>query len=141
MCKRIISSFQEEEFTTSGELSTINEVAKVLLHSLAIPMLCALGLRGNLLVITAYFHQLTTSTRVNMFVLAVVDTITCGCGITWNTVPMTKEAVDIVFWFAHSTILFPVLLLAFMAIERLLAVRRPHMFTQQSRCLTHDTFT
>ena len=64
-----------------------------------------------------------------MFALAVVDAITCVCGIVWTSVSLVNDTVGVLYWFVHTSTFFSVLLLAFVAFERLLAVMRPHRFT------------
>ena len=125
------SSLPEDDrnFSSSGNLLPNDAEAKVLLWTLSLLLLCAIGLAGNLLVMAVYFRQTTTSTRVYMFALAVVDAITCVCGIVWTSVPLENDTVGILYWFVHTSIFFSVLLLAFVAFERLLAVMRPHRFT------------
>ena len=75
-----------------------------------------------------YVRRMTTSTRVYMFVLAVVHFITSICGIV-DTIAPTEQVPLLVFSFTlDMALVFFTLLLAFVAIERLLAVRRAHTF-------------
>ena len=67
-----------------------------------------------------------------MFALAILYTITCVCGIIWTTIQMAKETMGIMVCLGHTSILFSVLLLIFVAIERLLAMRCPHYFTRNA---------
>ncbi|KAK2163838.1 hypothetical protein NP493_1444g02015 [Ridgeia piscesae] len=89
-----------------------------------------LGLPGNLLVIAVYIANMKTSTRVYMFALAAADTAICICAVvlilahTYTHFVATTVFISIL----STTITFAVLLLVFMSVERLIAVRKPHTF-------------
>ena len=91
-----------------------------------------LGLPGNLLLIAVYVRKMTTSTRVYMFALAVSDSFVCLCGIvpclTWNLI--TRSITLFIF---DVSVIFSMFLLAFVAIERLIAVRYPHSFNMKAK--------
>ena len=90
---------------------------------------CVLGIPGNVLVIAVYVLKMTTSIRVYMFALAVADLVTCIYGIMSATVTFGYTGFEIAIHFAFLTLSFSVTLLAFVAIERLLAVLRPGTFS------------
>ena len=95
-------------------------------------LMCVLGIPGNVLVIAVYVRKMTTSTRVYMFALAVSDLAVCVSGIILITVKFDKISQVITLYCAHTSTMFSVFLLAFVSIERLLAVRRPHTFSLSS---------
>ena len=90
---------------------------------------CVLGIPGNVLVIAVYVLKMTTSIRVYMFALAVADLVTCIYGIVSATVTFGYIGFEIAIHFAFLTLSFSVIILAFVAIERLLAVLRPGTFS------------
>ena len=124
-----MSGFRVEDFNVSVELMDTAATSSTIASRVTVFLLCFLGLPGNLFVIAVYLRQMTTSTRVYVFALAVVDTMTCLFGITWS-VGLVKSytSKQVLMWFWYSTVLFSVLLLAFVSVERLLAVRYPHTF-------------
>ena len=79
--------------------------------------------------IAVYARQAKTSTRAYMFALAVADLAVCVCAIVLTRVALNHLELQIVVWVGHSTVTFSALLLAFVSVERLLAVRRPHSFS------------
>ena len=90
-----------------------------------------LGLPGNVLVVVVYITNMTTPTRVYLFALAVADTAICISGIFLSfTFDESRSLVPIVFSIIILivAITFSVLLLVFVSIERLIAVRRPQTF-------------
>ena len=90
---------------------------------------CVLGIPGNVLVIAVYVLKMTTSIRVYMFALAVADLVTCIYGIVSTTATFGYIGFEIATHCVFLTVTFSVYLLAFMAIERLLAVMRPGTFS------------
>ena len=125
-----LSDFRVEDFNASVEFTETAVTSSVVSSRLSIFLLCFLGLPGNLLVIAVYLRQMATSTRVYMFALGIVDTVACICGLIWSMGKIGSFTVrQILFWFGHLSVLFSVLLLAFVSVERLLAVRHPHTFT------------
>ena len=91
-------------------------------------VVCTLSLPGNVFVFAVYVGRVTSSTRLYMFALAVVDTAVCVCGIVLTSAPRPFINTHVAIWTAHASAVFSIALLAFVAIERLLAVRRPHKF-------------
>ena len=90
--------------------------------------LCSLGLPCNLLVIAVYVRHMTSSMRVYMFALAIADSAICVCvliHVQTPTIILIKFATLIVLDVAVS---FSMFLLVFVAIERLKAILRPHLF-------------
>ena len=96
-------------------------------------LLCVLGVPGNLLVIVVYFVNMKTSTRAYMFALALADLAVCVCGISLSVAVITFETYVTVIYIISASINFSVVLLVFISIERLLAVRRPHTFSMNTR--------
>ena len=96
-------------------------------------LLCSLGVPGNLLVIAVYFVNMKTSTRAYMFALALADLAVCVCGISLSVAVITPETSVTLIYIINVSINFSVVLLVFMSIERLLAVRRPHSFSMNTR--------
>ena len=97
--------------------------------SIALSLICGIGLPGNLFVIAVYMFKMTTSTRVYMFALAVADSAVCISGIV-----LTFAAPDFVIVLVFLCIIdvsatFSMFLLVFVSMERLIAVRRPHSFS------------
>ncbi|KAI0220145.1 hypothetical protein LSAT2_028338 [Lamellibrachia satsuma] len=106
--------------------STTNGVP---IPSFATFLMCVMGMPGNVLVIAVYAWKMTTSTKVYMFALAVADLVVCICGIVLTTVTFDYITLEVTTYGVHMSVTFSVLLLAFVSIERLLAVRRPHTFS------------
>ncbi|KAI0210429.1 hypothetical protein LSAT2_004824 [Lamellibrachia satsuma] len=101
--------------------------------SIAMVIMCALGLPGNLLVIAVYVRQMTTSMRVYMFALAVADSAVCVCGsvlIVGVTGLVTKV---VVLYSMNISFTFSALLLVLVSIERLIAIRRPYTFSMEAQ--------
>jgi len=97
--------------------------------SYALLLMCAIGLPGNLLVIAVYATKMTTSTRVYLFALAVVDSLICVCGIVVTTSSRNAAARSTFVIVISLAVIFSVLLLVFVSIERCIAVIRPHSFS------------
>ena len=91
-------------------------------------LLCVLGLPGNVLVMTVYVRKMTTSTRVYMFALAVADSTIC-VGIVLGAALIGSVTAKAILCVINTSIAYSVLLLVFVSVERLIAVRRPHSFT------------
>ena len=97
--------------------------------------LAALALPGNMFVIAVYIRNMTISTKVYMFALAVADLTTCIAGLVLNSYPFdfsSKSALFVLFS-GDAAIVFSVHLLAFVSIERLLAVYWPHRFNLSAK--------
>ena len=94
-------------------------------------IICSLGLQGNILVILVYMVNMKTSTRVYMFALAVADLAVCVCAVV---VAAADMKYSITFnWLIRTSIYLSATLLVFVSIERLIAVKRPHTFSMDSR--------
>ena len=120
------STMQQHELNSSDEVNTTNNVSIEYVGNF---LMCVLGLPGNLLVITVYAWKMTTSTRVYMFALAVDDLTVCICGIVLTTVKLEYISLGTTLYGLCASVTFSIFLLAFVSIERLLAVRRPHTFS------------
>ena len=90
--------------------------------------LAAFGLPGNLFVIAVYVRNMTTSTKVYMFALAVADTTICVGGILFSSSRYGMTLQFILLLLGDFALNFSVHLLVFVSIERLRAVCRPHQF-------------
>ena len=125
-----LSGFRVEDFNVSVEFTDTAATSSKIASRVTVFLFCFLGLPGNVFVIAVYLRQMTTSTRVYVFALAVVDTMTCLFGITWSVGLVTSNtSKQVLMWFWYLSVLFSVLLLGFISVERLLAVRYPHTFT------------
>ena len=95
------------------------------------------GFLSNVLVVVVHFHHLTTSTRVYMMWLAVVDATVClaaGFGAKLNFETLFGAVVRIGIVYVVSTAaIFSTILLTFVATERFVAVLRPHTYNRSSR--------
>ena len=110
------------------DLQTYYDTRTMLFSSTANLLMCILGAPGNILVMTVYARKMTTSVRVYMFALAVADLTTCVGGIVLSVASVDHTVMVLVFFAGDISISFSTFLLAFIAIERLLAVRRPFAF-------------
>ncbi|KAK2185559.1 hypothetical protein NP493_228g03018 [Ridgeia piscesae] len=110
-------------------LTKIRPTRIIVIPSLAIFLVCLLGLPGNLFVLAVYLGKMTSSTRTYMFALAVADSAVCVCGILLTRVLIDFISMQVIMSTIDVAITFSVYLLVFVAIERLLAVRRPHSFS------------
>ena len=122
------NSLQQDVLNITTEANEHSSDRLFILH-FAVFLLCQIGLPGNVLVIAVYIDNMTTSTRVYMFALAVVDSVVCVCGIILTGVKIGKVPMNVVDVAKEVSLIFSVFLLAFIAIERLIAVRRPHTFS------------
>jgi len=112
---------------------TTNNVFHKEQHNVVLLSVFVLGLPGNILVIATYIGMMTTSTRVYMFALALADTAICVSAIGL-TLASTHSATAVIFLtIVIAAITFSILLLAFVSIERLIAVRRPHSFNMNPK--------
>ena len=100
--------------------------------NVALLTLCLLGLPGNLLVIAVYVRNMTSSLKIYMFALAIADSAICVCVVifvqTSNNI-FTESAMNAF----NVAVFFSMFLLVFVAIERLIAILRPHSFNQNPR--------
>ena len=116
----------------SVKLTKTHPTRMVVIPSVAIFIICLLGLPGNLFVLTVYLRKMTSSTRVYMFALAIADSAVCVCGIVLTRVLIDFITVQVITCTIDVAISFSVYLLVFVSIERLLAVRRPHTFSMSA---------
>ena len=100
---------------------------------LVIFLMCVLGIPGNVLVIAVYVCKMTSSVRVYMLALAVADLMVCISGIALATITLGIVGYNVIAITSRGSVGFSLLLLAFVSIERLLAVRRPHTFSLSIR--------
>ena len=123
------SSFLLNVLNDSSDLTKNNTTQLVDYLSSAIPIVCGLGLPGNLFVIAVYMFKMTTSTRVYMFALAVADSAVCISGMVL-TLTKSGFVTKVVFsYIIHVSATFSIFLLVFVSIERLIAVKRPYSFS------------
>jgi len=96
-------------------------------------VLAVIGLPGNLFVITVYIGNMTTSTKVYMFALAIADTTICICAIIlMNAATIAYLTLNVALFSTDLAISFSVYLLAFVSIERLVAIYWPHKFNMSA---------
>ena len=100
-------------------------------------VLSLLGFLGNVLVMAVNARRLTTSTKVYMFSLALVDATICLGAVTGSR----TERLGTVFrtgivYIVTTAAAFSMYMLAFVATERYVAVKRPHAFSLSSRRAT-----
>ena len=106
---------------------------KVPIASISGFLICLLGIPGNLFVIAVYACRMPTSTRMYMFELAIADLEVCVIGVFLTSVKLTEISLEITTFCVHASIVYSTLLLSFVSIERLMAVRRPHSFNLSPR--------
>ncbi|KAI0225125.1 hypothetical protein LSAT2_023950 [Lamellibrachia satsuma] len=123
------SSVYQPNVTTSAELREGHSSKYVYSPSTVVVLICMLGTPGNVFVIAVYVRNMTTSTRVYLFALAVVDSVTCVSGIILTGVPVSQLMVTLLLISGRMSTFFSVLLLAFLSTDRLMAVARPHTFS------------
>jgi len=127
------STFLQSALNNTSDLVKNTAMQKDTYPNIYLLLVCALGLPGNLLVIAVYVAKMTTSTRVYLFALAVVDTAICVCGIALAASLTSADLKIIVFLIMSFAVDFSVGLLSFVSVERLLAVLRPHSVTMNQR--------
>ena len=116
-----------------NNITTNNIIPRGDSSNIATIHLCVLGLPGNMLVVTVYVREMTTSTRVYMFALAVADLVVCVCPCIFLSTYVTDIVAKLLFFYILSTaITFSMFLLVFVSIERLVAVKRPHTFSMDT---------
>ena len=135
------STFWNVDFVTSNSGNSTSVVAttqhwRAGIGSIVIAVM-VYGFLSNVLVIVVHFHHLTTSTRVYMIWLAVMDATVClagGFGAKLNFETLFGAAIRIGIVYAVTTAaIFSMILLAFVATERFVAVLRPHTYNCSSR--------
>ena len=75
------TTFLQSVFNDTSELATNDTSHHVQYSRLVLFYIVVLGIPGNILVIAIYIANMSTSTRVYLFALAVVDTAICICSI------------------------------------------------------------
>ena len=97
--------------------------------------LASLALPGNMFVIAVYIRDMTISTKVYMFDLAVADLATCIGVLALEIYPFdfASNSAMFVLFSNYYAVTFSVHLLAFVSIERLLAVYWPHLFNMSAK--------
>ena len=95
--------------------------------------LAAIAWQGNVFVIAVYIRDMTTSTKVYMFALAVADLTTCIGGLALNIYPLDFATKIAILFPTVVAIIFSMHLLAFVSIERLLAVYWPRLFNLSAK--------
>ena len=111
--------------TTIGVYAKRNDV----IANVVALVICVLGIPGNVLVVAVYVQKMTTSIRMYMFALAVVDLVTCVYGIVIATATFGYVGTELAKHCAFLTLSFSSFLLVFVSVERLLAVRHPNTFS------------
>ena len=96
-------------------------------------LVCLFGIPGNVLVIAVYVFKMTTSTRVYMLALAVADLMVCFFGIVFTARKLDSFGYNVFAGASRVSVVFSIFLLAFVSMERLLAVRRPYTFSLSTR--------
>lgn len=114
---------------SSSQLTKHTAEKIIFIPSIAIFLVVALGLPGNLFVMAVYIRQMTTSTKVYMFSLAVADTAVCSCGIVLTSIKIDHMALNVILYFIDMAITLSIYMLAFVSVERLVAVWKPHTFS------------
>ena len=109
----------------NGLNRTVTSTDKVIVVNFptALVYVLALGIPGNFLVCAVYAINMTTSTRVYMFALAVADLAVCICGIILATIRHNFISREVIGYLIYMSVAFSVFILSFVAVERLLAVR------------------
>ena len=127
------SGLLQDLLNDSARLTTNVDTKILFIPSLSIFLVTVLGLPGNLFVIAVYIRNMTTSTKVYMFGLAIADTAVCICGTVLTSARIDHTMLLVVLYFVDLSIVSSIYLLAFVSIERLVAVWRPHSFNLSAR--------
>ena len=135
------STFWNDDFVTSnsGNSTSVVALTRKWHAGIASIVIAAMvfGFLSNVLVFVVHVHHLTTSTRVYMISLATMDATVCfavGFGATFNIESMYGPVVLIgIVYTVTTAALFSMMLLAFVATERFVAVLRPHTYNSSSR--------
>ena len=125
----IDSELPHQLLNYSANLVNNTETQQFAIPQLSSLIMCTFGLPGNLFVFAVYVVNLTSSTRVYMFALAIADSAVCV-----SVIALSVGYTDIVTHFIFNVIsnvciTFAIFILTFVSIERFLAIRRPHTFT------------
>ena len=111
-----------ERNNKSGLLDMDYSTKRVYFPSVMYFLVTVLSLPGNVCVIAVYIRQMTIPVKVYMFALAMADTGICICGIVLSSIKIDRVTAGIVFFISDVTITFSICMLAFVSIERLVAV-------------------
>jgi len=121
---------------SSGNISIVSTerlpTTRVHFPSTAGFLMCLLGIPGNMLVMAVYIQNMTTSTRVYLFALAVADSIACFAGIVLTKIATSVLTATLLLMSSRLSVFFSVFLLVYLSMDRLSAVLRPHTFTSRA---------
>ena len=115
-----------EDLLSDSARLTKNVDTNIFIPSLPIFLVTVLGLPGNLFVTAVYIRNMTTS--IYMFGLAIADTAVCICGTVLTSVRIDYVTLNFVLFITDMAINLSLYLLAFVSVERFMAVCRPHKF-------------
>ena len=123
------------DFDVSNFEITSFPVARLRAVKTLFQVLLFVGLLGNALVIAVHVKRLTTSTKIYMFSLAVADSLECAVGMVTGAWMMALPVVirTAIVYIVHVAIVFSMSMLSFVALERCMAVLRPHHFSLNPR--------
>ncbi|KAI0220211.1 hypothetical protein LSAT2_028253 [Lamellibrachia satsuma] len=127
------SGLLQDLLNDSARLTTKVDIKILFIPSVPLFLVTVLGLPGNLFVIVVYIRNMTTSTKVYMFGLAIADTAVCICGTVLTSARIDHTMLVVVLYFVDLSIVSSIYLLAFVSLERLVAVWRPHSFSLSAR--------
>ena len=127
------SSIVRNDSIDSLNFTGLAQAGTLTLETIVLLSIGAIGLPGNVLVIAVYLQQMTTSTHVYMFSLAVADTMVCVGAIVLSTGLADAMTARVTLVILDNAINFSVFLLSCVSIERLLAVTRPHTFNMNAQ--------
>ena len=127
------STFLQTVLNSSSGVGRSNTSHHVYSPSLVLLSVIVLGFPGNILVIVIYITNMKTSTRIYMFALAVADTAICMSGVVIS-LAFNHDVTNMIFqYILYVALTFSMVLLVFVSIERLIAVRRPHTFNMNPK--------
>ncbi|KAK2178369.1 hypothetical protein NP493_546g03097 [Ridgeia piscesae] len=131
---QVFNESVQRHVSNDSTIDHVNDhIIRVPIENVAVSLVCVLGIPGNILVIAVYSWNMATSTRVYMLALAIADLQVCLIGVFLTTVKFTIISLEITVFFVHTSVIFSALLLSFVSMERLLAMRRPHSFSLSPR--------
>ena len=110
-------------------------VARLRAVKVVFQLLLLVGLLGNALVIAVHVNRLNTSTKIYMFSLAVADAFECAVGMVTGAWMFALGVVirTAIVYIVHVAVVFSMTMLSFVALERCMAVLRPHHFSLNTR--------
>jgi len=127
------SRFLQNVSNDSFDISKGTPVVKTNYIDSTVLTLCFLGLPGNLLVIAVYMRNMTSSLKIYMFALAVADSAICVCVVIFSLQMRNRIFFEYATYAFNVAVFFSMFLLVFVAIERLVAILRPHSFNKKPR--------